>query len=179
MLRLLLPDADVVIGLHELELWEKVLKSYKIYMAGAVVKEVTHFWKGQEKVQIDLSQDIITGRIIELHASLEIQAEILKKLKESGFDGLQIGELESIALIYSPSIEGLRFCVRERIAIQAIAYLGFKESAICVEEVLRSAQLIQKTDTLPSVYSKKRFDAIILEGTFAQIQKIEAARLKR
>jgi len=178
MLRLLLPDADVVIGLYELGLWDKVIKSYKIYMAGTVLGEVTHYWRGQEKIEIDLSADVAAGRVIELHSSLEVQAEILKKLKASGLDGLDAGELESIAIIYKSEIDGLRFCVRERLAIKAVAYLGFKESTICVEEVLRSAQLISKTEVLPPIYSQKRFDAIILEGAFAQVSNVLAALKK-
>ena len=172
MRRLLLPDADVVIGLHELNLWNKVLNCCQIYLASTVIQEVQHYWNSAgERILIDLAPHITSGKIIVLDGSPEIQAEILNKLIKSNLDGLHAGELESIAIIYTKDIIDLQFCIKERAAIKAVAFLNLKESSISVEQALRDINVLGKKQVLLPVYSKKRFDNILLEGIFVQVKE--------
>lgn len=176
MRRLLLLDADVVIGLHELGLWNAALNCCQIYLAGTVIQEIKHYWNpAGEKVLIDLIPQITSGKIVELDGSPETQAEILGRLRKPSLDGLHAGELESIAIIYAGEMEDLQFCIKERAAMKAVAFLDLKERAISVEQALRDGNVIAKKQSLPSVYSKKRFDSIFLEGVFIQVKEASSS----
>lgn len=168
---LLLPDADVIIGLHELGYWNQVVNSNKIYISSIVVGEVTHFWDSDgNKIEIDLSSQVSNGKVIQIEGSLQVQAEIVQKLKPAKLNGLDPGELESIAIIYEDKVEELKFCVRERPAIKAVAFLDLSDKAISVERVLRNFNIIKQNHYLPPINSQNRFEDIICDGKFLQIE---------
>lgn len=43
MERLLLLDADVIIWLNQVGLWDSILKNYEIYVVSTVINEVSHY----------------------------------------------------------------------------------------------------------------------------------------
>jgi hypothetical protein len=71
-LKLVMLDANVIIKLHELGLWDKAVASIDIHLAQTVVGEA-HFWidATAERQEIDLRSDIEANRItvLEMDAS--------------------------------------------------------------------------------------------------------------
>ena len=56
----LLVDANIIIKLHELEIWEEFIKRCKVTVTETVAYDEAHFWKDQNEVRhdFDLSQEI-------------------------------------------------------------------------------------------------------------------------
>ena len=63
--RLLLLDANIVIELHKLGLWEEVVKKYSVTLTSTVACYEAKYWEDEEKRQhpFDLAQDIEKGKI--------------------------------------------------------------------------------------------------------------------
>jgi len=171
MQSLLLPDADVIIGLHELGYWDQVVKLAKIHVASSVIGEVKHYWKLEKQIPIDLSKMVADGKIIKLEGPPEKQSELLQQLRKYNLHTcLNAGELESITIIYCEVVPELKFCVRERPAMKVMACLDMREQAVSVEQVLRDCGILKRKENIPGIYSQIRFERIFLEGTFIQVE---------
>jgi len=59
MKKLLLLDADVVIDLHSLSLFEKICRTYDVYVTQEVYEEATYFKKGGSKNPINIADKVI------------------------------------------------------------------------------------------------------------------------
>jgi hypothetical protein len=172
MRSLLLLDADVIIAIHKLGYWSRVINSCKVYVASVVVGEVQYYRDDNGKsFPIDLSKDISAGKIIELSGDLEEQSILLSKLKPYKLDGLDAGELESIAIICENQIENLQFCIKERLAIKVMAFLKMSECTVSIEQVLRDNGILKRKEKIDSIYSKIRCERILLEGAFIQVEE--------
>ncbi|MBW2650260.1 MAG: hypothetical protein JRC66_04455 [Deltaproteobacteria bacterium] len=58
MKKLLLLDADVIMDLHTLGLFEKITKTYEVSVARTVVDEAQYFKRGGKKHKIDISDSV-------------------------------------------------------------------------------------------------------------------------
>ena len=126
-LKLWLLDADVIIDLLGLNIFDKLVKIHQVHVASTVVREVRFYRRDGEKVSIDFHKVYVgTGRVKEALASTEELREIVKVLPEIKREGLHPGELESIAILLRE--ESLTFCSCDAATIRhqavAIADLG-------------------------------------------------------
>jgi hypothetical protein len=165
--RLLLPDADVIIELHKLGYWKGVTSRYKIHIASTVLKEVTYYEDDSgNKVPIDLSGDISSGRVKEDSASPQQIQALLQRIPRDKID-LDPGELESIAIISSQSTDELKICVIDKAAIKALSFLDLRDRAVSFEEILVSCGIWKKGDKISDHrLSKRRFEDWATEGKF-------------
>jgi len=171
MQSLLLLDTDIIIALHRLGFWERLKKTCNIYTASTVIDETTHYPDNDGmRVEIDLRKQVVEGSITELSGSMEVLADVLVELKKGNLEkSIDPGETESITIIYENQLADLLLCIRERAAIIAVSYLGLKEKAISIEQVLVDNKIISKSNILHSVNTKARFDAISIEGAFLRV----------
>jgi len=65
MKRLLLFDADVVIDLHSLGLFEKMCRAYEVYVTQEVYEEATYFKKGGSKNPINIAGKVTVIKDVE------------------------------------------------------------------------------------------------------------------
>ena len=162
--KLLLLDADIVIGAHQYGVWESLLDAADIAVAETVARTEAQFYSKEAAgipVEINLPRLIEEGRVTELSASLEDIASI-----SSIFDGnnrveLHPGEMESLALLYSNNADGRLFCTADAVAIQAAAMLGMSEQAIALEKVLTNTGL---QHSLSHQYTDEYFQRLIRKG---------------
>lgn len=161
---LLLLDADIIIHLLENNYWIAVISKYKVYVASTVLREVEYYNdKNSKKVFVDLLKYVKDGEIIEVEASPAEQKALLLELRKDGLDGLDPGELECIAILFINKIDGIKFCVKDRLAIKALVALELREEIVSLEEVLRSSGVIRSKEKVDYEFSKKKFKDLVTQ----------------
>lgn len=172
---LLLLDADVVINLYSLNLWNGIVKNHEVYVGSTVARiEVTHYPDSKRQpIPLNLIPQIDNGTIKEISASTQDLKILTDKLRPSRI-GLDPGELESIAVIAENKLEGLKICVIDKSAIMALSYLDLDGKAISAEEVLINGGMLSRGKEPPHPdFSKKRFDYWVTQGKLILIANSE------
>jgi len=137
MRKLLLLDADVIIDLHALDLFEKVSKSYNICLTQIVFEEARYYKKGGAKIAIDIKD----ATIVE-----DVDLESLRKVKSEAKEarlGIDPGESTSIAYLMQAEQE-ITFCTCDQAAIKLIAYMELEQKSISMKKPLRTAGYHEK-----------------------------------
>ena len=93
MKKLLLLDADVIIDLHTLDLFERILRTYDVYVTRTVLKEARFFKRAGRREQIDIT-DVVTVVHVTPERLNVIRIEAL--LAQRGIDA---GEMEAMAYL--------------------------------------------------------------------------------
>lgn len=135
-MKLWLLDADVVIDLLSLNLFDKLIKNHKVFAGSTVIGEVKSFKRSNERQSIDLRQKYVeNGLIKELSASAEEIKKVLSKLPKNNRDTIHTGELESLAILARE--HNLIFCSCDATAIRTLPILGLSDRGISVEKLLK------------------------------------------
>ena len=139
-MKLWLLDADVIIDLLSLDVFDRLASSHEIFAASTVIDEVRFFKRSDEKHPVDLQQQYVSsGLVIELSASPDEIKEVLTKLPAINHENIDPGELESLAILSRE--EGLIFCSCDAAAIRALPFLDHSDRGISVESLLKSSGL--------------------------------------
>ena len=161
MKKLLLLDADVVIDLHTLGVFERISKGYAIHITKTVLEEAQYFKSGGKKTRIDI-EDCVT--VIE-DVALSYLQSAREEAKESRL-GIDPGELEAIACLTQE--EGnLIFCTCDQAAIKLLSFMNLEGSAISFEKALRSTGYQKRN--LYRRHWEKTFSQCIREGKILRI----------
>jgi len=132
-------DADVIINLHQMDLWDRFKDAYALYIPSIVADEVSHYLDADEiERAINLHSQVSAGLVIvdSLAGELTVVTSLLSgDLKEA----LGNGELQALALIQANQVPDARFCTCDGLAIEALAALGHSDRGISVEEALTKA----------------------------------------
>ena len=94
MKKLLLLDADVVIDLHSLGLFDKINKSYSIFITQEVLREAKYYKKRNRKIPIQIGKKVT---VIE-----DVRVEYLSKVQSEAKEArlaIDTGESTSIAFM--------------------------------------------------------------------------------
>ena len=161
MKRLLLLDADVIIDLHSLDLFEKILGTYDVYVPRTVFREARYFKKGGRKEKIG-----IAGKVTVVDVAPEDLNLVRIEAKETR-RGIDAGELEAIAYLNTVE-EDLIFCTCDKAAITLVSYMGLEERSASVEKIVKSAGHHKKT--LFPRHLDKMFKECVKEGKALRIQ---------
>lgn len=166
-MKLLILDADVVIELHRIGIWDKFILKNKVYLAYTVIKREAQFYiKKGERKYFDLKKDIRENKIFKFCCSAEDIKIIQDKLDPISGPDIHEGELEAIAFLMMHEIEDKKFCICDKAVFRALIALGIEEVAISLEEVLKQCGLGRQ---LIYQFSYKRFKECMKK---AQIQII-------
>ena len=161
MKKLLLLDADVVIDLHTLGVFERISKGYAIHITKTVLEEAQYFKSGGKKTRIDI-EDCVT--VIE-DVALSYLQSAREEAKEARL-GIDPDELESIACLMQE--EGnLIFCTCDQAAIKLLSFMNLEGSAISFEKALRSTGYQKRN--LYRRHWEKTFSQCIREGKILRI----------
>jgi hypothetical protein len=147
----LLLDANVIIKLHELKIWDKFISVNKVHVPSSIVRDrrginepgEAHcaFLEKGERIDYDLRSDVAKGKIIEVHCDpFEIKIVQDKLDSLNGFN-IQIGELEAIAYLVKGEKPDIKFCTADEAAIKNLVLLGMKNKAISLEKALKQCGL--------------------------------------
>jgi len=173
---LLLLDANVVIYLHEIGIWKKLIAVCDVHLAQTVVDNEAIFYEDAvDKHYIDLSDDVDQNTIQVLGLPL---AEINRFRQQ--FDPLYIGELdpgetESLAYLTQAKEEFL-ISSGDAIVYRVLGRLNRSDQGISLEEVLQKAGLQQSE--IPWACSKAFRERHTKQGEIDSIQSIGLKRKK-
>ena len=161
MRKLLLLDADVIIDLHTLGLFEKINKAYDINLTRNVFEEARYYKKDGVKIDID-----IKGVTIIENVDLESLKKVQEEAKEARL-AMDPGESTSIAYL-TQTEEEITFCSCDQAAIKLISYMELEQKAISLEKALRNAG--HQGKNLYPRHLEKTFKKCVQEGKTLRIQ---------
>lgn len=161
MRKLLLLDADVIIDLHTLGLYEKISKAYDICLTRNVFEEARYYKKDGAKIVIDIKNVTIIEDV-----DLESLRKVKREAKEARL-GIDSGESTSIAYLIQAE-EEITFCTCDQAAIKLIAYMELEQKSISLEKALRTAGYHEKR--LYPRHLEKSFKTYLNEGKTLRIQ---------
>lgn len=143
-MKLWLLDADVIIDLLSLDVFDKLARSHEVNVASTVIEEIKSYTKSGTKHRIDFRvQYVENGLVKECSASPDEIKTILDKIPAHSHETIDPGELESFAVLARE--EDMTFCSCDAAAIRTLPILDLSNKGISVENLLRSSGL-QRTD---------------------------------
>lgn len=138
--KLLILDANVVIYLHELHLWDRLLFRQEVYLAHTVVQEVKYYrTPGADKI-IRLSEETPQGRVNILEQTPTQLKQFFDRFDLRYREVLDDGEAESLAYLVHSQEEYL-ICSGDAIVFRILGLLGRSEQGVSLEEVLQNVGL--------------------------------------
>jgi len=161
MKRLLLLDADVIIDLHTLDLFEKIAKAYDMYVPRTVFHEARYFKKSGHREKINIADKVTVVDVAPEDLNLvRIEASEAQR-------GIDPGELEAIAYLNTAE-EDLLFCTCDKAAITLVSYMELEDKSASVEKIVKGAG--QHTKKLFPRHLDRMFKECVREGKALRIQ---------
>lgn len=149
--RFLLLDANVVIKLFELGLWDSFLSKCDVLLSRTVVEtEAQFYFVDQEQHAIDLTSDIAAKRLEVVEVELAELRRFMDRFDPTYLEALDPGEAESLAYLASSSDPCL-ICSSDAIVFRVLAQLARSEQGLSLEEVLARIGLAR---SLPPQYTR-------------------------
>ncbi len=170
---LVLLDADIIIFLHELNYWNAIIKNYEISIASTVIGEVKFYINRIEgtKIPIDLRSFIAKGVVKEVSITAQEVKEVFDILREAPpLDGINAGELESIAILYFTKDQNLKMGVEDGLAVMALSYFELDDKACRLQDILKNCGIDPKVIADRPQFSHKRFNNLLTEGKFLLVK---------
>jgi hypothetical protein len=161
MKKLLLLDADVVIDLHSLGLFDKICKSYSVHVTREVLREAKYYKKKNRKIPIQIEKRVSIIKDVRVESLAIVQREA----KEARL-AIDAGEATSIAYILQAETD-MFLCLCDKAAITLMSFLVLEERAISLEKALREAGHRSK---LYPRHLESTFKTCIKEGKTLRIQ---------
>lgn len=147
MAKYILFDANIIIELYKLGVWDSLISKVEIIVPSTVVRDEALFYSADEggiPRPINLPALIKSGKIKEAIATAAEMAALENVFDRVFIMGLDPGEAEAIALLYSGSIGDPKFCTADKAAIQALAMINRREFGISMEQILKESGLQKK-----------------------------------
>lgn len=139
-MKLWLLDADVIIKLLEIDVFDRLVTMHALHVASTVVDEVKFYRRAGKKVLINFRQLYIeSGRITETPATAEEMQEVLRRLPLLRQQSVHAGEIESLAVLVRQ--EDLILCTFDAAAIRTLPFLDVTERAVSAERLLQTSGL--------------------------------------
>ncbi|MFC2141344.1 hypothetical protein ACFLR7_00235 [Acidobacteriota bacterium] len=166
-MRIVLLDADVIIDLHRLELWEHIVKRNEIIIPSSVLRREVYYFKDElgNKHRIDLLQDV--GKTIrEVSVKADEIHDFKQKFERFIKEELDLGETEALKILSDR--EDCLFCTCDKAAIKAIAIMGKREQGISFENLVTSSGFTKK---LEKKHMEIKFKQLLDEGSLLRVQR--------
>ena len=139
--RLLLLDANIVIEISRLGLWDRLTEQGEIYLAQTVVEEALFYLDDDGNRQdIDLNPLIDRQRVTVFALTTSDLIAIRSQFDAEYFEKLDPGETESLAYLLGHSPDA-RICSADKIVFRVLGNLQRSEQGISLEELLRQTGL--------------------------------------
>lgn len=150
--RLLLLDANIVIHLLELGIWETVIERCEIHLARTVVELEARFYEDEDgnRHDFDLPSYAQANRIHVFDVGVSELGAFRAQFDPVYFEKLDPGETESLAYLLTAP-EECRLCSADKIVYRVLGNLHRGEQGIALEEVLQQVGLGR---TLPRQFTR-------------------------
>ena len=167
-MRIVLLDADVIIDLHRLNLWERIVERNEVLIPSSVLRLEVYYFKDESgaKHSIDLIQEVGTT-IIEVTVSVDEIQDFKQKFERFIQEELDLGETEALKILSDR--DDCLFCTCDKAAIKAIAILGKREQGISFENLVTSSGITKK---LEKKHMETKFKQLLDEGSLLRVQRI-------
>lgn len=161
--RCVLLDANIVIEAHALEIWTDLKEKYDLVIPSIVVIDEVRYFRSSKRVSkpIRLGEEVTTGEIFQLTATVEEYAEINRVFASWFIQALDPGETEALALLRANRAPDACFCTSDGPAIKALAMLGLSDLGISMEILMKKIGL---TKNLRRQFSEEFFRVNIRLG---------------
>lgn len=160
-MKLWILDADVIIDLLSLDVFDNLVDHCELYVSTTVVEEVRFFKRNGQKIPVDFRAHYVeTAKVIEKSASVEELHEVGQLLPPIIRQGIDPGELESLAVLNRN--RDLIFCSMDGLAIKSLPFLDLSSNGISVEQLLRQSGVT--ASSLKSPHTEKYFQSKLKEG---------------
>lgn len=133
MKKLLLLDADIIIDLHVLDLFQNICKAYDVHVTRTVLDEAKFYRKDGVKWPINILSKVTIIEDIEVETLVEINAQAKNAMLQ-----IDPGEATSIAFLVQ-SEKDFRLCLCDKAAITLVSFMNIEEKCISVEKALKEA----------------------------------------
>lgn len=149
---LLLLDADIVINLFKLGIWDQVVERCDIHLAKTVEKEA-HFYEDERGQRHDFSLEKYSrqNKITVFDVSISELKAFLDHCDPTYLDKLDPGETESLVFLISSSSE-CKLASADKIVYRVLGNIDRSDQGISLEEIL---EIIGLGRALPDHLSKK------------------------
>lgn len=139
-MRLWLLDADVIIKLLELDVFDQLAGKHELHVASTVTNEVKYYRRKGRKISVNFRQTYITsGRVFEVEATVEEMQDVMRRLPPLKQQALHAGEIESLAILVKHG--ELTLSTFDAAAIRALPFLDASSRAISAERLLQLSGL--------------------------------------
>lgn len=175
-LKLLILDANVVIHLHELGIWSKLIAVCDVHLPRTVIDEAEFYEADGDKRYIDLQPDIEQQRVQVFDVSISDVKTFRDQFDPLYVGGLDPGECEALAHLCR-STEAFLISSGDAIVYRVLGRLNKSDQGMSLEEVLQKIGLQQKS--LPWSCSKAFRAKYTKEGEVHAIQGIGLKKSKK
>lgn len=136
-LTLLLLDANVVIYLFKIDLWDKLIQCCDVLLSRIVAEREAQFYEtgDGEKVCFDLKSDIDTRHITLIDVSASDMKAFRDRFDPVYLERLDDGETESLVYL-AQAPDRCLICSADAIVFRVLALLGCDDQGLSLEEVL-------------------------------------------
>ena len=142
-LKSLIPDAMVIIRLHELGLWERLCERTTVIVPSTIVHE-SRFYIDPDtggRIEIDLEAQLVAGRITQEAADADEVEAFMRQFDPVMIENLHEGEVEALTLLFQGRAADSKLCSADQAAVKALVLVGMKQKGISLEHVLRETGL--------------------------------------
>lgn len=134
-MKLIILDANVILELFRLDLFNTVLGRYKIKIPTTIKNECIYYLdQGGNEIYIDWIPFIENKKIEEVSAQSSHFLELAEIFKEDFYRGIDPGELEAIAIINNSEDEDLFFCSGDLPSLKAMGVLGKSNQVLSLKK---------------------------------------------
>lgn len=167
----LIPDAMVVIVLHELGIWDSFCQHVTVVVPSIIVHECQFYIDpaAGEREEIHLDEQVRAGKILEATATFDQMAEFGARFDALMLSELHGGEVEALTLLLLDRVSDCWLCTADRAAVKALVMVGLKERGISLEEALQVLG-VHRPRRLEEQYTKVSFERWIREAAQDRIQ---------
>jgi len=165
-------DANIIIELHVLGVWEILAGKHQIIVTDTVLAEVDHFREPAtgDRSQINKPADVIPCVNINNPDPVDLVA-ITGLFNDVFLERMHPGEREIIALAYANKLpEDCNICSADVPAIEALALIDKKHMGISFEVVLQSAGTTKNLSYSAGAYTEADYNKAMERGAVARIQ---------
>lgn len=165
-MNIVLLDADVIIDLHRLGVWDQVVKRNQVSIPSIVLREEAFYYDDEQGIrhEIDIIKDAGTA-FQEISATAVGMRDFIERFDSDVQEELHNGELEALTILQGD--RDILFCTSDKMAIKAIAIMGSSSQGISLEELLTACGISKK---LGYKHTKEYFRKYISEGSLIRIQ---------
>jgi len=168
-LKLWILDADVIIDLLSLGVFDSLVNHCELNISTTVIGEVQFYKTGGRKIAIDFRAEYIeTGKVIEKSASVRDLQEVKNLIPPLYMKGIGDGELESLAILHKN--RELMFCSMDGLAIKSLPFLDLSDNGISVENLLQQSGITAARLKMP--HTEKYFQSKLREGQELKIYSL-------